>query len=77
MLIFHQFYPEAGYDSLFVEQWNYIKKYEIDETNGGWYIHGIDTRPDAKEFPKASIWKSTYHNYRALANCLEILEKGH
>ena len=77
LLIFHQFYPEAGYDKLFVEQWDYIKKYVIDETNGGWYIHGIDTRPDAKEFPKASIWKSTYHNYRALANCLVILGKGH
>ncbi len=77
LLIFHQFYPEAGYDTLFVKQWDYIKKYVIDSTNGGWYIHGIDTRHDATGFPKASIWKSTYHNYRALANCLEILENGH
>jgi mannobiose 2-epimerase len=73
LLIFHRFYPEAGYDKIFLEQWNYIKKYVIDQEHGGWYIHGLDTSPRAKNAPKASIWKSTYHNYRALANCLDIL----
>jgi mannobiose 2-epimerase len=72
-LIFHHFYPEAGYDKQFVNMWNYIKKYIIDSEHGGWYFDGLDTYPDAKEAAKASIWKSTYHNYRALANCQEIL----
>ena len=75
LLIFHQYYPEAGYDKLFVEMWEYIKKYVIDQEHGGWYISGIDTQPRAKNAPKASIWKSTYHNYRALANCLDILSE--
>lgn len=75
LLIFHQLYPDAGYDAEFVKQWDYIKKNVIDSANGGWYIHGIDTRPSAKDHNKASIWKSTYHNYRALANILHLLKK--
>ena len=74
LLIFHQFFPRAGYDIHFVNQWNYIKKYLIDNEYGGWYIHGIDTRPSAKKHNKASIWKSTYHNYRALANISKRLK---
>jgi len=77
LLIFQQFYPEAGYDKHFKNQWKYIKKHVIDSDNGGWYIHGLDTRPMAEQRPKASIWKSTYHNYRALANILDILNTKH
>jgi mannobiose 2-epimerase len=76
LLIFHHYYPDAGYGDLFVKQWNYIKKYVIDPVNGGWYTYGIDTRPQAKNFPKASEWKTTYHNYRALSNCLNRLKEG-
>lgn len=76
LLIFHQFYPDAGYDQHFTDMWAYIKKYIIDQQHGGWYINGIDTRPDARQAPKASIWKSTYHNYRALANCMKILTEN-
>lgn len=75
LLIFHGFYPDAGYDKQFVDMWDYIKTNLIDKENGGWYIDGIDTRPHAKQAPKASIWKSSYHNYRALANITEILNK--
>ncbi len=77
LLIFHMLYPKEGYDKQFVNMWNYIKKYIIDSEYGGWYIDGLDTYPNAKEAPKASIWKSTYHNYRALANILDILEGRH
>ena len=76
LLIFHHYYPEAGYDHLFIKQWNYIKQYIIDPVNGGWYTYGLDTRSRAKNFPKASEWKTTYHNYRALANCLHMLKNG-
>ena len=75
LLIFHHIYPEAGYDELFVKQWNYIKQNIIDPVNGGWYTYGLDARPRAQNFPKASEWKTTYHNYRALANCTDILKK--
>ena len=73
LLIFHNYFPEEGYDEHFVNQWNYIKQYAIDSINGGWYTNGLDTDPNAKKHPKASIWKSAYHNYRALDNCLEML----
>jgi mannobiose 2-epimerase len=74
LLIFHHFYPDAGYDQQFVNMWNYIRTNLIDHENGGWFVHGIDTRPNAKEAPKATIWKSTYHNYRALANIAYLLQ---
>lgn len=76
LLIFHQHYPEAGYGKLFEKQWEYLKRNIIDPVNGGWYAYGLDTRPRARNFPKASEWKATYHNYRALANCLMLLEKN-
>jgi len=77
LLIFHRFYPAEGYDLQFIHMWRYIQKYVIDQERGGWYTSGIDTRPEAKDLRKAQVWKSTYHNYRALANILELLEHGH
>ena len=76
LLIFHSYFPDAGYDDYFLKQWNYIQTHLSDKANGGWYTYGADTDPKANTYPKASIWKSTYHNYRALAHCLEILEKN-
>jgi mannobiose 2-epimerase len=73
LLIFHQFYPDAGYDHLFVSMWQYIKKYIVDHERGGWYAEGLDTHPASKDALKAHAWKSTYHNYRALAHCLDVL----
>jgi len=72
-LLFDNLFPNEGYDSLFVKQWLYIRRNLIDKTYGGWYTNGLDTDPESKNRLKGHIWKSTYHNYRALANCLEIL----
>lgn len=75
LLIFHRNYPKEGYDIKFAQMWSYIKMYIIDHENGGWYSRGLDISPEARHGSKASVWKSTYHNYRALANVIDILEK--
>ncbi|MGL6267831.1 MAG: AGE family epimerase/isomerase, partial [Chitinophagaceae bacterium] len=76
LMIFHEFYPDAGYGKLYDKQWNYIKAYIIDSTYGGWYQFGLDTRPDAKKAPKGSAWKATYHDGRALINIYERYAKS-
>lgn len=76
-LLFSELFPddELNYYNYFIQQWNYIKKYLIDNENGGWFIGGIDIVPNNKNLPKGTIWKGNYHTSRALINCINILEK--
>ena len=53
--------------------WNYVQTYLIDHVNGDWYEEGLDKEPQRKTALKAHIWKATYHNYRALSNCIRRL----
>jgi cellobiose epimerase len=64
---------EQQYYKKFCIQWNYCKKYLIDQEHGGWYFGGIDIVPDIKYAPKGSIWKCNYHTSRALFNCINRL----
>lgn len=61
------------YFDKFKQLWNYVKTYLIDHVNGDWYEEGLDKEPQRKTALKAHIWKATYHNYRALANCIKRL----
>jgi len=74
LLLFSKIFPEEKiYYDLFLEQWDYINKYLIDHENGDWYWGSIEKEPHHKTSPKASIWKCTYHNGRALMNCIKML----
>jgi len=74
-LLMAELYPqESRYRTLFEQQWDYIKKYQIDSVYKGWYQDGLDQNPENKEMPKASIWKVNYHNGRALMNCIQMLK---
>ncbi|HVF97113.1 MAG TPA: AGE family epimerase/isomerase, partial [Flavisolibacter sp.] len=61
------------YFDKFKTLWNYVQTYLIDHVNGDWYEEGLDKEPQRKTALKAHIWKATYHNYRALANCIKRL----
>lgn len=67
---FHQLYPNdpMNYRKLFVEQWDFIKKYLIDWENGDWYSSSLDKDPQAKFGRKSNIWKGNYHTIRTLLN---------
>jgi mannobiose 2-epimerase len=68
------FPSDKKYYGLFLEQWNQIKKYQIDHEYGGWYERGIDRHSELAKSNKGNQWKSTYHVVRALTNCIKMLE---
>ncbi len=73
-LIMSKIFPEEEkYLNTFLKEWEYVKNYIIDNENGDWYWGGLDKEPHFKNTPKGSIWKATYHNGRALMNCITIL----
>lgn len=65
-------YEEDGekYYQKFKQLWEYNKKYMIDHEHGDWYEEGLDRDPQRKTALKGHIWKATYHQYRALNNCV-------
>ncbi|MEJ5351852.1 MAG: AGE family epimerase/isomerase [Melioribacteraceae bacterium] len=75
-LLMSKIFPvdEINYYHFFEMQWDYIKKYLIDNKNGGWFIGGIDIEPKNKNMPKGTIWKGNYHTTRALINCINMLK---
>lgn len=74
LLLFSKIFPEEKiYYDLLLQQWEYIKKYLIDHENGDWYYGSLEKEPHHKNTPKGSIWKATYHNGRALMNCIKML----
>ena len=56
--------------------WKYIQTYLIDHEWGDWYEEGLDNRPERKKALKGHIWKATYHQLRALTNCVQRLRSG-
>ncbi len=73
-LIMSKIFPdETKYIETFIKEWEYVKKFSIDSEYGGWYWGGLDKEPFYKTDQKGSIWKGTYHNGRALMNCITIL----
>ncbi len=76
-LMMSDLFPEdpLQYYEKFCIQWNYCKKYLIDQEHKGWYVGGVDIVPEMKYSPKASIWKCNYHTSRGLINCITRLKK--
>jgi mannobiose 2-epimerase len=61
------------YFEKFKKQWDYIQVYIIDHENGDWFEGGLDKEPQKKTALKGHIWKTTYHQFRALSNCVKRL----
>ncbi len=76
LLMFSEMYSNDSMNYLqkFFKQWQYVQTYLIDHEHGDWYDEGIDTDPAAKTRLKAQIWKTTYHNFRALINCINRID---
>ena len=76
-LLMSELFPdESGkYYDAFVLQWDFCKKYLIDQKYGGWYWGGIDVSPVAIDSNKGTIWKGNYHTSRSLINCIKRLSK--
>jgi len=64
-----------NYYSKFNQLWKYINTYLIDHQYGDWYEGGLDKQPEKKTALKGHIWKATYHQFRAMMNCVKRLRK--
>lgn len=75
LLIMAKLFPEdeMEYFQKFLKQWNYINTYVIDHKHGDWYAGGIDKEPEQEKALKGHMWKASYHQYRALSNCVSLL----
>ena len=60
------------YDQL-KKLWSYVQTYMIDHEYGDWYEEGLDREPERKTALKGHVWKATYHQSRALMNCVKRL----
>jgi len=77
LLLMADHYPNdpMHYYDKFKQQWNYIQTYLIDHRYGDWYEGGLDKEPEKKTALKGHIWKATYHQFRALMNCVKRLNR--
>ena len=64
----------AEYGANFVRLWEYMKKYVIDAKYGGWLPAGLDTNPEARKRPKATVWKDASHETAALLDSFRMLD---
>jgi mannobiose 2-epimerase len=77
LLIMADQYPDdtRNYFQKFTQMWNYVDTNLIDHQFGEWYQGGLDKEPEQKEKLKGHIWKASYHQYRALSNCVKRLRR--
>ena len=77
LLLFSDYFPEdpLQYFEKFKLLWQYAQTYLIDHKYGDWYAGGLDKEPQHRTGFKGHIWKATYHQYRALDNCINRLRK--
>ena len=75
LLLMADLFPddEMNYYAKFEMLWKYADTYLIDHENGDWYSGGLDKQPELKTALKGNIWKSIYHHYRSLDNCIQRL----
>ena len=76
LLIMSNYFPhdKMQYFEKFKKLWQYANTYLIDHEYGDWYAEGLDKEPERKTDLKGHIWKATYHQFRALANCVKNLK---
>lgn len=78
LLMMADLYPDDSmhYFDKFKTMWHYIQSNLIDHQYGDWYEEGLDTRPERKTSFKGHIWKATYHQFRAMSNCIKRLRNS-
>jgi mannobiose 2-epimerase len=65
----YQLTANEKYLEIVLKNWNFIKKYILDQKNGEWFW-GVNRDYSLIEKDKAGFWKCPYHNSRA---CLELI----
>ncbi len=80
LLLMHRRYGASTptYGRQFVAQWNFIKRSMIDAEFGGWFntVSESGEPPQGERPPKAHLWKTAYHETRAMLNVADGLKKN-
>ena len=64
----------AKYWDAFIKEWDWISRYQIDHTHGGWWpVVQADGTPASRV--KADLWTESYHQGRAMLNVSARLRK--
>lgn len=74
LLLMHERYGQINgkYWNTFVAEWNFIKEFQLDKKNGGWYASAPN--PDRpSNAPKTDAWTEGYHQGRAMLNVYALL----
>lgn len=76
-LLMHKLFGDTtdDYFNAFIKQWDYIRNFQIDRSNGGWWE---TVRPDGSAVTsqsKAHNWKANYHTGRALMHVADALRR--
>lgn len=88
LLLMHDHYGKENprYYQCFIKQWDFIEKHILDAKYGGWFPltdadgsnpRGLDNRFSqvTHGLEKAHLWKTSYHEIRALLNVSDRLKK--
>lgn len=75
LLLMHRRYgkDDGRYYAAFVKQWDFLKRFVIDSEYGGWIALTDADGSNPQGFEKSHLWKSSYHECRALLNVAEKL----
>jgi mannobiose 2-epimerase len=78
LLLMHERYGknDPRYWDAFVKEWNFIKAYQIDPKNGGWYnTLNADNTPQRSKLAKTDAWTEGYHQGRSMLNVTARLKR--
>ena len=64
----------SKYWRAFLQQWNFIQMYQVDNKFGGWYSTVSPELVAQADQNKSDQWKDPYHQGRALMNVLRMLK---
>jgi mannobiose 2-epimerase len=73
-LMLFQMTGETRYWDVFLKTLGWVDQYQTDRKAGGW--SGVILPDGEARGDKANIWKTPYHNGRAVLECLELLKSG-
>jgi mannobiose 2-epimerase len=77
LLVMHRRFGKQTdrYWQAFLKQWDFITRYQIDSTHGGWFGEVTREGKLIGDGRKATQWKANYHTSRALMNVATMLRE--
>jgi mannobiose 2-epimerase len=78
LLLMHERFgnDDAHYWIAFVREWDFIRTYQIDHKNGGWFnALSADNMPLPSKLAKTDAWTEGYHQGRAMMRVIDRLNR--